>query len=75
MLGTCQGGTRVAGLVDGGILAVYFAEMKIISIPIRAQRYRNILDLGFGKVTEDVDFFFDAVEKLEEWHPIAFRHC
>jgi hypothetical protein len=75
LLGTCQGGTRVAGLVDGGILAVYIAEVKITSIPISIKRYKNILDLGFVKVAEDVDFLFDAVEKLQEWHPIAFRHC
>ena len=75
MIGTCQGGTRDAGLVDGGILAVYIAEVQITCIPIRVKRYTNILDLGLGKVAEDVDILFDAVEKLQEWHPIAFRHC
>ena len=56
-------------------MAVYIAEVKITSIPIRVKRYKNILDLGMGKVAEDVDILFDAVEKLQEWHPIAFRHC
>ena len=56
-------------------MAVYIAEVKITSIPISIKRYKNILDLGFVKVAEDVDFLFDAVEKLQEWHPIAFRHC